>query len=141
MKKAAIRTITIVLVLTFVMASVAFAGTTSSAYIDSTSAYITKSSSNITVYFTITGKNFMDKIGATNIYLYEKNGNTWSLVKTFDSTDATYAADMIGVNTSVKNSHVTYSSGNSSKKYYAIVHFYAERNGGSDTIIQNTPSA
>lgn len=140
MKKAAIRTIIIALVLTFVMASMAFAGTTSSAYIDSTSAYITKSGSSINVYFTITGKNFMDKIGATYIYLYEKNGNTWSLVKTFDSTDTTYSTAMIGTNTSVKNSHVTYTSGDSSKLYYAIVHFYAERNGGSDTYIQDTPA-
>jgi hypothetical protein len=140
MKARIIRTSAIVIVLSLLLASVAFAGMTSSAYIDATSAYITKSGSNINVYFLITGKNIMDEIGATYIYLYEKNGNTWSLVKTFDSTDANYSSAMLSTNTSIKSSHVTYTSGNSSKYYYAVVHFYAERNGGSDTYIQDTPA-
>ena len=141
MKSKIFRTSAIVLILSLLLASVAFASMTSSAYIDATSAYITKSGSNINVYFLITGKNIMDEIGTTYIYLYEKNGNTWSLVKTFDSTDSNYSTAMLSTNTSIKSSHVTYTSGNSSKSYYAIVHFYAERNGGSDTYVQNTSTA
>jgi hypothetical protein len=140
MKKKIFRTVSIIIILSVILTTVAFAGTASSPYIASTSAYISKSGSNVTVNFCIIGKNIMDKIGATYIYLYEKNGNTWSLVQTFDSTDSTYSAAMIGTNTSAKNNHVTYSSGDSSKYYYAIVHFYAERNGGSDTYIQDTPA-
>lgn len=140
MRNKVIRTVSFIILLTMILSTVAFAGTTSSAYIASTSAYITKSGSNINVYFLITGKNIMDEIGATYIYLYEKNGNTWSLVKTFDSTDANYSSAMLSTNTSIKSSHVTYTSGNSSKYYYAVVHFYAERNGGSDTYIQDTPA-
>ena len=141
MRKKIIRVVSFVVLLSLLLSSVAFASMNSSAYIASTSAYISKSGSDIKVYFLITGKNFMDKIGATYIYLYERNGNTWSLVQTFDSTDPAYSAQMMGTNTSAKSSHVTYTSGDSSKYYYAIVHFYAERNGGSDTIIQDTPAA
>ena len=141
MKKNVIRIVSLLVLLSVIISTVAFAAENSSAYIASTGAYVTKSGSNIKVYFQITGKNFMDKIGTTYIYLYENNGNSWSLVKTFDSTDSTYTSAMISTNSSAKSSHVTYTLGDSSKYYYAVVHFYAERNGGSDTIIQDTPAA
>ena len=99
---------------------------------------ITKSGNTINVVFEINGRNIMDKIGVTTIYLYEKTGNTWYLVKTFDYTNPLYAADMMGYNTSTKYDSVSY-SGNGSKDYYATVYFYAERNGGSDTYVQDTP--
>ena len=83
----------------------------------------------------------MDVIGATKIYLYEQNGTTWSLVKTFDSDDSQYTSDMIGTNTSIKSSHVTYTESSATKNYFALVYFYAEKDGGSDTIPQETPTS
>ena len=81
----------------------------------------------------------MDKIGATKIFLYEQNGTTWSRVITFDSDDSQYSSAIIATNTYTISSHVTYSEGSASKNYYAIVYFYAEKDGGSDTIPQDTP--
>lgn len=141
MSKKVIAIVSLIIVFSLMLSPVAVATTTSSAYIASSGAYVTKSGSDISVYFLITGKNIMDKIGATHIYLYEKNGNTWSLVYTFESTDSAYSAAMLKSNSYLNSNHVTYTSGDSSKNYYAIVHFYAEKGGGSDTIIQDTPVA
>lgn len=141
MKQRVIRSFSFILVLALLISTAAFAAETSSLYIAATNAYITRSGDDVNVYFYIVGRNFMDIIGATKIYLYEQNGTTWSLVKTFDSDDSQYTLDMIGTNTSIKSSHVTYTEGSASKNYYAIVRFYAEKDGGSDTIPQNTPTS
>jgi hypothetical protein len=138
MAKKATRIIVIILLLSICLSIAAFAAMNSSAYISYTSAIVSKSGNTINVVFGITGRNIMDKIGVTTIDLYEKNGNTWSLVKTFDYTDPLYAADMMAYNTSIKYDSVSY-SGNGSKDYFATVYFYAERNGGYDTYSQNTP--
>ncbi len=139
MKKNVIRTIAVVLLLTLLLSTVSFAAQRSSEYIAINNAYITRSGDDVNVYFYIVGCNFMDKIGATKIYIYEQNGTHWPLVKTFDSDDSQYTSLMISTNTYTKSSHVTYTEGSASKNYYAIVKFYAEKDGGSDTIPQDTP--
>lgn len=136
--KKIIRIVALCLLLSLLLSFAAFAAMESSAYISYTSAVITKSGNTINVVFEIYGRNIMDKIGVTTIYLYEKTGNTWYLVKTFDYTDPLYAADMMAYNTGIKYDSVSY-SGNGSKDYYANVNFYAERNGGYDTYSQDTP--
>ena len=141
MSKKTLRTIAVVLLLTLVLSLSSFAAQRSSEYIAITNAYITRSGDNVNVYFYIVGCNFMDVIGAKKIYLYEQNGTTWSLVKTFDSDDSQYASHMIATNTSAKSDHVTYTEGSATKNYYAEVRFYAEKDGGSDTIPQETPTS
>ena len=76
----------------------------------------------------------MDQIGATEIDLYERENSysSWNLVKTFLSTDSTYASAMIASNASFKYDYVSY-SGNSSYQYKAYVTIYAEKDGGSDS--------
>ena len=138
MARRTVRIISIVLLISVLLSTAAFAAMNSSAYIAYTSAVVSKSGNTINEVFGINGKNIMDKIGVTTIYLYEKNGNRWSLVKTFDYTDPLYAADMMTTNSSIKYDSVSY-SGDGSKDYYANVNFYAERNGGYDTYSQNTP--
>ena len=127
--------------MTLLFSTVSYASQTSSEYIAITNAYITRSGDDVNVYFYVVGCNFMDKIGATKIFLYEQNGATWSRVITFDSDDSQYTSDMINTNNYIKSSHVTYTEGSATKNYYAIVRFYAEKDGGSDTIPQNTPTS
>lgn len=137
-----IRSFSFVLVLALLISTAAFAAETSSLYIAATNAYITRSGDDVNIYFYIVGRDiYMDKIGATKIFLYEQNGSTWSRVITFDSDDSQYTSAMLGTNTGIKSSHVTYTEGSATKNYYAIVKFYAEKDGGSDTIPQNTPTS
>lgn len=139
MKRTIIRTVSLALVLILLLSTIAFAAETSSAYISITNAYIIRSGDDVTVYFYIVGKSLMDQIGAKKILLYENNwDNTWTLVKTFDSTDPQYTSALLSTNTSAKSSSVTYTEGSATKNYYALVRFYAEKDGGSDTIPQYT---
>ena len=133
MKKKTLRLLALICILTLLLGTVSFASENSSAYISSTSGYITYSGNNINVYFTIVGRHRMDEIGVSEILLYEQNGNTWNRVYTFEADDPAYTADMLSYNTSAKADHVTY-SGDSSKNYYAILYFYAADANGSDTI-------
>lgn len=142
MKKKTLRILSIVVLLILLLSHTSLAAQTSSAYIAITNAYITRSGDNVNIYFYIVGRSAsMDVIGATKIYLYEQNGTTWNLVKTFDSDNSLYTSDMIDTNTGAMSSHVTYTEGSATKNYYALVKFYAEKDGGSDTIPQNTPTS
>ena len=143
MKKSIIRSVSLALVLILILSSVVLAAETASAYIAATNAYIIRSGDDVTVYFYIVGKGMMDQIGAKKILLYERvgDGNTWLLVKTFNSTDSQYASALLSTNASAKSSSVTYTEGSATKDYYAIVKFYAEKEGGGDTIPQNTPTS
>ena len=138
MRKKSIRITALVIVLMLILSTFAYATVTASAYIAATSAWITRDGNNVKVNFYIVGTNTMDQIGVKYIYLYEKNGNTWSLVKTFSYTNPLYASTMMGSSTGAKSGHVTY-AGSASKNYYADCRFYAEKDGGSDTIPQETP--
>lgn len=136
--KHTLRNISLIIFLLLLITTAVSAAETASEYINVTSAWITRDGDNVKVNFYIVGTNIMDKIGVKYIYLYEKNGNTWSLVEAFDYTDPSYASTMMGSNTSAKSGHVTY-SGYASKKYFADCRFYAEKDGGSDTFQQDTP--
>jgi len=140
MRTRFLRIISLVIIFALVLSTVAFAAVNASEYIAITNAWITRDGDNVEVNFYIVGTNIMDRIGVKYIYLYEKNGNTWSLVETFDYTDPSYASTIMGSNTSAKSGYVTY-SGYASKKYFADCRFYAEKDGGSDTFQQYTPTS
>ena len=133
MKKKTLRLFVFVVVLSLLLSTMAFASQTSSAYIAATNGYFTRSGNNVNIYFSIVGRGIMNEIGVSEIYLYEKTGNTWNLVYIFDSSDSDYTDDMLSYNTSAKADPVTY-SGSSSKDYLAILYFYAADDNGSDTI-------
>jgi hypothetical protein len=140
LKTKALRILIVVIILSTLLSTATHASQTSSAYIAITNAYITRSGDDVNVYFYIVGRDiYMDKIGATEIRIFEQNGTTWSRVKTFDSNDSQYTSAMIDTNSGVLSSHVTYTEGSASKNYYAIVYFYAEKDGGSDTYNHDTP--
>lgn len=130
----------IIIVLALMLPTVAFATMEASQYLSYYDAYITNTGNTIKVNFVVQGTRIMDKIGATEIYLYEKTSSagSWTLVQTYLSTDSAYASDMMNSNASFKDDYVSY-SGNSSYQYKAYVTVYAEKDGGSDSrsIIAN----
>ena len=140
MRKRILRIITLILALILLLSSTAFAAINASAYITATSAWITRDGNTVKVNFYIIGTDTMDMIGVKYVYLYELNGNTWSLVKTFNYTNPVYTATMVNYNSGAKAAYLSY-SGSSSKTYFADCRFYAEKDGGSDTIPQDTPTS
>ena len=140
MRKRTFRIITLIVVLTLLLSTAAFAAMNASEYIAATNAWITRSGNTVEVNFSIVGTRTMDKIGVKYVYLYEKNGNCWDLVKTFAYTDSLYEEIMIDTDIGAHAGYLSY-SGSASKSYYADCRFYAEKNGGSDTIQQNTPTS
>lgn len=138
MRKKTIRIIAFLVVLTLLLSTAAFAAINASEYITMTNAWITRNGNTVKVNFTIVGTDTMDQIGVKYVYLYEKNGNTWSLVKTFAYTNSQYAATMMASSVAVHAGYLSY-AGSANKQYYADCRFYAEKDGGSDTIPQETP--
>ncbi len=136
MRKNSIRILALIVVLTLMLSTVAFAAMNASEYINSTSGWITRDGNTVEVNFYITGAGMMDKIGLKYIYLYELNGNTWGLVAIYNYTNPTFEATLMGTNKTMHSGYVTY-SGSANKQYYASCWFYAEKNGGSDTITQS----
>ena len=78
----------------------------------------------------------MSELGATTIYLYEDDGNSTRLAKTYRSTDPNYP-NMMAQNTFYHGSNVIY-DGIAGYKYYASVHFKAGDSTGSDTTVGQT---
>ena len=140
MKKKTLRIIALVVMLTLTLAIAVSAAENASDYIAATSAWITRDGNTVEVNFYIIGTGTMDQLGLTCVDLYESVPNGWTLVKTFDSTDSQYHNTMLASNTGGHAGYLTY-SGSASKSYYATCYFYAEKNGGSDTIPQNTPTS
>ena len=136
MKKNTVRIITLVLVLVLALSTAAFAAVNASEYINATSAWISRDGNTVKVNFSIIGTDIMDQIGVKYVFLYENNGNIWSLKKIFNYSDPLYAAVMMDANTAMHSGNVSY-SGSADKQYYASCWFYAEKSGGSDTIQQN----
>lgn len=134
MKKNISRALLLIIVLTLLLSTVAFAATEASYYLQYYNGYITKTGNTIKVNFDVQGTKIMDKVGVTEIYLYERanSSSSWTLVQTYLSTDPTYSSTMMGTNTNYHYDYVTY-SGSSSKQYYAYVTCYAEKDGGSDS--------
>ncbi len=134
MKKRVLRLCAIILALVLLLSTVAFATMEASQYLSYYSVYLTRTGNTVKVHFDVQGTRIMDKIGATEIYLYERANSysSWSLVQTYLSTDPAYASSMIDSNASFKDDYVSY-SGNSSYQYMAYVTVYAEKNGGSDS--------
>ena len=100
MKKKAIHLSVIVIVLALLLSTAAFATMESSQYLSYYNAYISKNGNTIKVNFEVQGTRVMDKIGVTEIYLYEKTGSSgsWTLVQTYLSSNPTYANAMMDSN-------------------------------------------
>lgn len=135
------RGISLSLAILFLLNAVAFASEPnviqSSSYIAKTSVEI-KAMANcqIRISFSITGTGRMSELGATTIYLYEDDGHSTELIKTYKSTDPNYP-NMMADNAFYHGSNVTY-TGTAGYKYYASVHFKAGNSSGSGTTVGTT---
>lgn len=134
MKKSSFRALLSLVIAVLLLGTVAYAIVESSLYLSSYAAYITKSGNTININYEVQGTRIMDKVGVTEIYLYEKVGTSgsWTLVATYLSSDPAYTSAMIGTNTGFKMDSVSY-NGSSSNQYKAYVTVYAEKDGGSDS--------
>ena len=124
MRKRTFRIITLIVVMTLLLSAAAFAAMNASEYIAATNAWITRSGNTVEVNFSIVGTSTMDKIGVKYVYLYEKNGNCWDLVKTFAYTNSLYEDIMMDTDISGHAGYLSY-SGSASKSYYADCRFSA----------------
>lgn len=148
MKKKRVCGLALVLIFALCLSTAAFADESpitvrSSEYLDFYNATIQSTGNGgVTVYFQVAGTRTMDQIGSSVIHLYEKNGSTWSIVKTFRYTDSQYASSMMGYNTAMKAGSVSY-TGTVGKQYSASVSVVAllGNDGDYDRIGTNTVTA
>lgn len=122
---------------TTVFASESISPKSSLYIIGSDAEIIPQSNGKLTISFWITGTNVMSEIGATSIDLYEDNGHSTSLIKTYRYTDLGYS-HLMGTGKLSHRSEVTY-NGTVGYRYYAEVHLTARDSSGSDSIIEIAP--
>ncbi len=127
MKRILRISLCLVLVFSLIGTAVAYALTESNAYISSWSGAVSVSNNGtVTVNFGTHGTDLMDRIGASEISLYE-NGQ---FKKYFSATNPLYTATMMGTDDYDFYGYVTY-AGTKGKTYQALITVYAEKDGGS----------
>ena len=128
----ALRIISLLLVIVLIFpVSAKAAESRSSLYLSAYDAYAYPAGwGKIQVWFSVTGTNDMDEIGALDIRLYEsKDNQTWSWVKTFQFSDY---PDMLGYNDYYHSGHIEY-NGTIGRYYKAYVCVWAGKDGDGDT--------
>lgn len=100
-------------------------------YLDSYQAYVYPAGSGeIQVWFSVTGVDYMDDIGALSIEIYESVDNaTWTYKKTFTHSDY---SNMLKQDAICYMDHVSY-QGVKGRYYKAYVCIWAGKDGGGDT--------
>lgn len=100
-------------------------------YLDSYNAYVyAAGSGKIQVWFTVTGTDYMDEIGALRIAIYESTDNsTWVWQKSFSHENY---PSLLGYNDYYHSGHVDY-QGVAGRYYRAYVCIWAGENGDGDT--------
>lgn len=100
-------------------------------YLESYNSYIYPAAlGKIQVWFTVTGVEYMDDIGALSIQIYESTDQiNWTWVKTY-THDTT--SDMLSQNKVFHSGHVDY-SGTIGRYYKAYVCIWAGKDGDGDT--------
>ena len=123
----------VTLIIVMGVPSVVFAERASNYIISYMGAPASPGGKTVQVGFSITAKDYMDDIGATDIYLYEKlpSSSTWSQVKYYHYTQSGNS-NMMSTNKSIYSSYVSY-TGISGRQYYAKIYFWAGKNGGGDS--------
>lgn len=126
------RCVCMVLVMTMLLASPAFAMEVrtprSSQYFVSSSAFLERTTgTEFKVWFEITGKGEMEKLGASAIKIQRSSDlQNWTSVKTFQMA---YYPELICSNTGYHSGSVTY-VGTSGYYYRALITFYAKNSEG-----------
>jgi len=105
-----------------------------SLYIAATRATINNTADGLEVNFTIMATGIMDELGATTVYIKTASGTP---AATFDYTD-------VGCENMMSGGHATYTSDVTFEnpvpgmRYYAVVHFRAGDETGSDSDVYTT---
>lgn len=136
-KSVWIRYLAILLVFIYIVPTTASAIETetpsvrASDYLTSYNAYIYPAAlGKIQVYFSVTGVNYMDEIGALSVQLYEStDGDNWTWVKTYRHSTT---SGMLGYDDIYHSGHVDY-SGTIGRYYKAYVCIWAGKDGTGDT--------
>lgn len=100
-------------------------------YLDSYNAYIYPAAlGKVQVWFTVTGDDYMDDIGALTVKIYESTDNeTWTWVKTYTNGNT---PTLLGHDVFYYSSHVDY-QGTIGRYYKAYVTIWAGKDGDGDT--------
>jgi len=100
-------------------------------YLSSYSAYVYNAGwYKVQVWFSVDGVDYMDEIGALNIWLYESIDNeTWTQVAYYGYTDN---PGMLGYNNFYHDGHVEY-AGTIGRYYKAQLAVWAGKDGDGDT--------
>lgn len=83
---------------------------------------------SIEVYFSITGKTKMDKLGCQSIKVYEKSGSGRVLVESYDEDDTGMSKS-----NSFSYANSIYCNMSAGKEYQVSVTIFAENSAGRDT--------
>lgn len=134
MKKNIIRTLIIVLIISISSSAIlmANAGVRASLYIDSYDAQIkTDSGGQISIASRVTGTDIMDTIGVSTLVIQKYQSGSWVDVTSWSDLYDYYSASSVV--------EATY-YGTAGTQYRAVITFYAELNGGSDSRVMTTRS-
>lgn len=134
MKKYFFKTWLLLLIISFLLNSTVFAFEDNNIYISYTSGRLSSASYGyLTVSFSVTANDEMSTLGAQTIELYSL---TNGLVKTFRQSEY---PSMFTNNSATYNSSVSCSM-TPGETYYAVITFYAEKQGNSTTATLTTRS-
>ena len=103
-----------------------------SAYITSVYAHTSINNGTVKVYFAITGTNTMDSLGATDILVLDSHNHCVAML------DSTNTSGLMGYNQGYYSNTISCLSAVSGERYYAIVAYKAEKDGGYDTTAYQT---
>lgn len=132
MNKRILRSISIILVIVFLVSAPVYAfadEARASAWFTGYGASVVASGNGkINVEFTVVGTGTMTKLGASLIYIYKSDGTRIATI-----SHATKGNEyMMKSNTAFHSDSVPY-AGVAGQKYYAVVIFFAKNSSGSDT--------
>lgn len=138
--KKCLRTVVLLLIVTFAFGTCVSAAEDSNAYISSAIAGIVVGDpGDITVEYNVFGTGIMDTIGAYRVSVYKALGKGQDIVR--DQLVATYwhedYPDMMTTNTT-SYYHAIQLRADIGMKYYAVIIFYATLNGGGDDMAYST---
>lgn len=83
----------------------------------------------INVTFSITGKKIMSRIGAQSMYFYVKDGNTWTLSKSYGQ----YSTGMSTTNKVTYDNTITYQGTAGAQHKIVVTLFVKDSEGETDT--------
>lgn len=138
--KKGVKYIALLILIVAVLCTSVSAATYSNAYIRSARAYIYKwAPGDISVEYTVTGTAIMDTIGAHRVTVYRATGEGRDVVKDefiatywYENTPGMMTTDEFVYHNSIRLNVPT------GGRYYAVVVFYATRNGGGDNMFYST---